>query len=156
MNSPLADRLRPKTLDEVFGQRQLLAPGTVFRSNIEAGRVPNMIFYGPPGVGKTTVARIIAVCGFSQPLIGDHRIPDGRPSARCWGSKMAIGPILARARMVAVRLSGRVLVHTTAPGASRMAGMTRCRPLPERGGPMTMMESSTDAHTLAPFELPSR
>lgn len=60
MNSPLADRLRPKTLDEVFGQRQLLAPGTVFRSNIEAGRVPNMVFYGPPGVGKTTVAQIIA------------------------------------------------------------------------------------------------
>ena len=58
MNSPLADRLRPKTLDEVFGQKQLLAPGTVFRRNIEAGRVPNMVFYGPPGVGKTTVELI--------------------------------------------------------------------------------------------------
>ena len=58
--------------------------------------------------------------------------------------------------MVAVRLSGRVEVAMTAPGASRIAGMTRCRPLPERGGPMTMMESSTDAHTPTPFEAPSR
>ncbi len=102
------------------------------------------------------VARIIAVCGDSQPRIGDHRIPAGRPSARCCGSKIATGPIRRRARMVAVRLSGRVEVTTTAPGASRIAGITRCRPLPERGGPMTMIESSTDAHTLAPLETPSR
>lgn len=60
MNSPLADRLRPKTLDDVAGQKQILAPGTVFRKNMDAGRIPNMIFYGPSGVGKTTVARIIA------------------------------------------------------------------------------------------------
>lgn len=60
MASPLADRLRPKTLDDVAGQKQILAKGTVFRRNIEAGRVPNMIFYGPSGCGKTTVARIIA------------------------------------------------------------------------------------------------
>lgn len=60
MNSPLADRLRPKTLDDVAGQKQILAPGTVFRKNMDGGRIPNMIFYGPSGVGKTTVARIIA------------------------------------------------------------------------------------------------
>ncbi|MEG1932573.1 MAG: AAA family ATPase, partial [Pygmaiobacter sp.] len=60
MASPLADRLRPKTLDDVAGQQHILAKNTVFRNNIERGRIPNMIFYGPSGVGKTTVARIIA------------------------------------------------------------------------------------------------
>ena len=60
MNQPLAQRLRPRTLAEVCGQQHLLAPGKVFRTAIEQGRIPNMIFYGPSGVGKTTVARIIA------------------------------------------------------------------------------------------------
>lgn len=60
MQSPLADRLRPRTLAEVCGQQHLLGPGRVFRKAIESGRVSNMIFYGPSGVGKTTVARIIA------------------------------------------------------------------------------------------------
>lgn len=60
MNEPLAQRLRPKTLGEVCGQKHLLAPGRVFRRTIESGRIPNMIFYGPSGTGKTTVARIIA------------------------------------------------------------------------------------------------
>ena len=60
MNEPLAQRLRPGSLEEVCGQRHLLAEGMVFRSTLESGRVPNMIFYGPSGVGKTTVARIIA------------------------------------------------------------------------------------------------
>ena len=60
MNEPLAQRLRPKPLAEVCGQQHLLAPGRVFRRTIESGRIPNMIFYGPSGTGKTTVARIIA------------------------------------------------------------------------------------------------
>ena len=60
MNEPLAQRMRPKTLAEVCGQQHLLAPGRVFRQVIESGRIPNMIFYGPSGTGKTTVARIIA------------------------------------------------------------------------------------------------
>ena len=60
MKEPLAQRLRPRTLDEVCGQRHLLAPGQVFRRTIDRGVIPNMIFYGPSGVGKTTVASIIA------------------------------------------------------------------------------------------------
>ncbi|MBP3706574.1 MAG: replication-associated recombination protein A [Clostridia bacterium] len=60
MGSPLADRIRPKTLDEVAGQKDLLGEGRVLRSIIESGNIPNLIFYGPSGVGKTTVAKIIA------------------------------------------------------------------------------------------------
>ncbi len=60
MSSPLADRIRPTNLDEVVGQRHLLDKGKYLRKIIENGNIPNMIFYGPSGVGKTTVARIIA------------------------------------------------------------------------------------------------
>ena len=60
MYQPLADLLRPTTLDEVFGQDHILAPGAVLRRLIDSGKVPNMVFYGPSGTGKTTVANIIA------------------------------------------------------------------------------------------------
>ncbi len=60
MYQPLAHRMRPQNLSEVAGQTHLLAKGKVFRRTIESGTIPNMIFYGPSGVGKTTVARIIA------------------------------------------------------------------------------------------------
>lgn len=57
---PLADSIRPKTLDEVVGQSHILAPGKPLRRIIESGKIPNMIFYGSSGIGKTTVANIIA------------------------------------------------------------------------------------------------
>lgn len=60
MNIPLADRIRPKTLDDVVGQKHILGEGKPLRRIIENGVIPNMIFYGSAGVGKTTVARIIA------------------------------------------------------------------------------------------------
>lgn len=60
MSAPLADKIRPKTLADVVGQEHLLAEGKPLRHIIDSGRIPNMIFYGPSGVGKTTVARIIA------------------------------------------------------------------------------------------------
>ena len=60
MYQPLADLLRPQTLDDVFGQEHILGEGAILRRLVESGNVPNMIFYGPSGTGKTTVANIIA------------------------------------------------------------------------------------------------
>ncbi|MDE6784416.1 MAG: AAA family ATPase, partial [Ruminococcus sp.] len=64
MSIPLADRIRPKTLDDVVGQKHILGENKPLRKIIKSGTVPNMIFYGSSGIGKTTVARIIAEnCG---------------------------------------------------------------------------------------------
>ena len=60
MHTPLADRIRPGSLDEIVGQKHLVGEGMPLRNIIESGELPNMIFYGPSGTGKTTLARIIA------------------------------------------------------------------------------------------------
>ena len=60
MYQPLADRIRPQTLDEVLGQGHILGQDGLLRRVIDSGKIPNMVFYGPSGTGKTTVANIIA------------------------------------------------------------------------------------------------
>ena len=86
-DAPLADRMRPQTLDEVVGQGHLLDPGKPLRTAIERDQVPSMILWGPPGVGKTTLAQIIAritkstFVPFSAVLSGIKEIKDIMASA---------------------------------------------------------------------------
>src|SRR5450631_2588902 len=63
---PLADRMRPRSLDEFLGQEHLLANGKPLRGAIEAGQLHSMILWGPPGTGKTTLARLIAQASGAQ------------------------------------------------------------------------------------------
>jgi len=59
--TPLAERMRPRTVDEIVGQQHILGPNTLLREAIETDQVPSLIFWGPPGSGKTTLARVIAL-----------------------------------------------------------------------------------------------
>src|SRR6478609_10961354 len=59
-SAPLAERMRPETLDELVGQEHLAGRGSILRTAIEHGKIPSMILWGPPGTGKTTIANIVA------------------------------------------------------------------------------------------------
>jgi putative ATPase len=67
MDAPLAERMRPRTLDELSGQEHLTGKGSVLRNALQQGRIPSMILWGPPGTGKTTIARILSE-GTGQPF----------------------------------------------------------------------------------------
>src|SRR5258708_37624272 len=81
-NQPLAERMRPRTLDEFIGQEKLLGPGKPLRVQIESDNLGSMLFWGPPGCGKTTLARVIArltkseFISFSAVLSGIKEIKD--------------------------------------------------------------------------------
>ncbi|MBQ2414866.1 MAG: AAA family ATPase, partial [Alistipes sp.] len=60
MSIPLAERLRPQSIDEYIGQSHLVGPNGVFRKFLETGNLPSFILWGPPGVGKTTLAKLVA------------------------------------------------------------------------------------------------
>jgi putative ATPase len=74
--APLAERLRPKTIDEVIGQHHLLGPGKPLRVAFESGRLHSMILWGPPGVGKTTIARLAAKA-FDYEFIAESAVAAG-------------------------------------------------------------------------------
>jgi putative ATPase len=78
---PLAERMRPKNLDEYVGQKHLVGPGAVLRKAIESGALPSMIFWGPPGVGKTTLAYIISQ-SLSRPFFSLSAINSGVKDVR--------------------------------------------------------------------------
>ena len=59
MYQPLADLLRPQTLDEVYGQEHILGEGAILRRLVDSGNIPNMIFYGPSGTGKSATRSIV-------------------------------------------------------------------------------------------------
>src|SRR3954468_19636175 len=78
---PLAERMRPKSLDDYVGQKHLVGPGAVLRKAIESGALPSMIFWGPPGVGKTTLAYIISQ-SLSRPFFSLSAINSGVKDVR--------------------------------------------------------------------------
>ena len=89
MSEPLAERLRPRSLDDYVGQKHLVGPNAVLRNMIEAGRIPSFILWGPPGVGKTTLAQIVAK-KLETPFYTLSAVTSGVKDVRFFGSHSPI------------------------------------------------------------------
>ncbi|HMQ08433.1 MAG TPA: replication-associated recombination protein A [Saprospiraceae bacterium] len=76
MQAPLAERMRPKTLDQFYGQDHITGPGAILRKALESGHIPSLILWGPPGVGKTTLAQILAT-SLQRPFVSLSAINAG-------------------------------------------------------------------------------
>ncbi|MFN9800596.1 MAG: AAA family ATPase, partial [Bacteroidota bacterium] len=81
MSAPLAERMRPRTLDDYIGQEHLTGEGGVLRRAMDTGNVPSMILWGPPGVGKTTLAHILSQ-GLKRPFHALSAIHSGVKEVR--------------------------------------------------------------------------
>ena len=81
-NQPLAERLRPKELDEFSGQEHLVGKNAVLRKVIESGNIPSFILWGPPGVGKTTLARILLQTSLKRPFFSLSAVHSGVKDVR--------------------------------------------------------------------------
>ena len=129
-NAPLANHMRPRTLDEFFGQDHIIGPGRLLRRAIQIDQLSSLIFYGPPGTGKTTLARIIAHTTKAQFLF------DQRGARR--SMKTSATPSTARNRPFLCPASGRYLHERGAPLQQGAAGRllptlkTACRYYPYR------------------------
>jgi putative ATPase len=86
--APLADRMRPRSLDEVVGQDALLGTGAALRALVDAGELPSLILWGPPGCGKTTLARLLA----------DRRVARFEPLSAVMAGVKEIRAVVERAR----------------------------------------------------------
>lgn len=118
MNAPLAERMRPRTLDEYIGQTHLVGPGGVVRNMIESARISSFILWGPPGVGKTTLARIIA---------NTARVPFYTLSAVSSGVK-DVREVIDRCRKDAESMfsTGRPILSSTKSTVSANRSKTAC------------------------------
>ncbi len=115
-DGPLAVRLRPRTLDDVVGQRHLLGEGSALRTALESGHVHSMILYGPPGTGKTTIARLAAV----------HASAAFEELSAVNAGKAEVREVLARAAERRARGPARRSSSSTRSTASTRPSRTSC------------------------------